>query len=155
MRRKEKEITDRRAIDSIIKRSTVCRLAMSENGQPYITPMNFGYDGRNLYFHGARAGRKIDILKKNNRVCFEFDVDCRIVRSKTACKWSAGYQSVVGFGRASFVEDIEPKKAALDIIMRQYSDESFEYLKKSLDKITIIKVEIENITGKSSGQAQI
>ena len=74
MRRKDKEITDREVIDSIINESTFCRLALSQDDRPYIVPLTFGYDGTALYFHGALAGKKIDILRKNINVCFEFDL---------------------------------------------------------------------------------
>ncbi|NMC96524.1 MAG: pyridoxamine 5'-phosphate oxidase family protein, partial [Deltaproteobacteria bacterium] len=74
MRKKERAIKDRKDIDGIIRRCRVCRLAMSDDDQPYIIPLNFGYDGFCLYFHAAPEGRKIDILKRNNRVGFEFDI---------------------------------------------------------------------------------
>jgi nitroimidazol reductase NimA-like FMN-containing flavoprotein (pyridoxamine 5'-phosphate oxidase superfamily) len=50
MRRSEKEITERSAIDEIINRCLVCRLALSDGGIPYVIPMNFGYEGNTLYF---------------------------------------------------------------------------------------------------------
>ena len=80
--RGKKEFTMR---DSIIGRSSVCRLGMSDNGQPYIVPLSFGYDGRFLYVHAAVDGRKVDILKRNNRVCFEFDRLEEVTSSEQAC----------------------------------------------------------------------
>ena len=71
MRRKDKEIKDKEVIESIIKRATVCRIALSENNVPYIVPLSFGYKDNCLYFHSAPEGRKIDIIKQNNNVCFE------------------------------------------------------------------------------------
>ena len=56
MRRNDREITDRRDIDEIIKRCRVCHLAMCDDGQPYVVPLNFGYDGRFLFFHTASEG---------------------------------------------------------------------------------------------------
>jgi len=64
MRRREKQITDRSQIEAIIARSQVCRLALSDGGQPYIVPLCFGYRRSRLYFHSAAAGRKIDILRR-------------------------------------------------------------------------------------------
>ena len=66
MRRSEKEITDKLAIEKIINASLVCRLALSDGNQPYIVPLCFGYQDRTLYFHSALEGKKIDILKKIN-----------------------------------------------------------------------------------------
>jgi nitroimidazol reductase NimA-like FMN-containing flavoprotein (pyridoxamine 5'-phosphate oxidase superfamily) len=60
------------------------------------------------------------------------------------------YRSVIGYGRASFVEDPEEKRKALDIIMAQYADGAFEYSEKLFGKALVIKVEIESMTGKKS-----
>ena len=54
MRRAEKEIKDQTDIDNIIKEARVCRLAMADKDQPYVVPLNFGYDYPYLYFHDAR-----------------------------------------------------------------------------------------------------
>ena len=105
MRRKEKEITNRAVIDAIIRQARVCRLALSEDNQPYIVPLCFGYENDALYFHSAPEGRKLDILKKNNKVCFEFDNVGEILTAEKACCWSMQYRSVIGFGQAQFIDD--------------------------------------------------
>jgi hypothetical protein len=150
MRRKDKEIADRAEMESIIRESTICRLALADNEQPYIVPLCFGYKDNSLYFHSASEGKKIDILRKNKNVCFEFDVGSKIKTGKPACEWGMKYRSVIGFGKASFLEDSDSKQAALDIIMQQYSDESFAYSEKILKKTLVIKVEITHMTGKQS-----
>ena len=153
MRRTDKEIADRAQIESIIQRSMVCRLAMADNNQPYIVPLCFGYKDQTLYFHSAGQGKKLDILKKNNRVCFEFDIDYELIKEDKACDWGMKYKSVVGFGRASFIKDFESKCKALDVIMQQYSGASFVYPETKVKNIVVIKVEIENMTGKYSEPA--
>lgn len=149
MRRKEKEMKDPDAISSVIRRSAVCRLGMSDDNQPYVIPMSFGYKEGALYFHSATEGRKIEILQKNPRVCIEFDVDCRVKTGDSACKWGFVFQSAIAFGVASFVSDLKEKQAALDVIMRQYSNEVFTYPESALEKILIIKVNITELTGKA------
>lgn len=150
MRRKDKEMTDPDAIVSVIRRSTVCRLGMSDNDQPYVVPMSFGYKDAAVYFHCAPEGRKMDILRKNPRVCIEFDVDCRLKTGDSACKWGFFFQSAIAFGVAAFIEDLTEKQAALDIIMRQYSSEAFTYPESALEKIVVIKVSITELTGKAA-----
>ena len=151
MLRKDKEIRDIAAIEDIICRASVCRLALSENDHPYIVPLCFGYKDNTLYFHSAGEGKKLDILRKNNNVCFEIDVDYDVIRVDKACKWGLRYQSVIGFGKAVFVNDVESKRRAFDIIMQNYSDGSFEYSSEAIKNAVIIKVEIEGMTGKKSG----
>ena len=151
MRRKEKEITDKSEIESIIRKSFVCRLGIVDEGLPYIVPLCFGYDKGALFFHSAKEGRKIEILKKNNQVCFEFDIAPEVQPGgRTACAWGMKYRSVIGFGKAAFIEDPGEKRKALDIIMRQYDDGDFEYSEKAFGKALVIKVDIESMTGKKS-----
>jgi len=151
MRRKDLEITDRKEIDAVIEAAKVCHLAMSEAGRPYVVPMCFGYDGGSLYLHSAPAGRKIETLKHNASVCFEITDVGDVVEADAACNFEMKYRSVIGFGRAVFLTDPEEKRRALDCIVEQYTPKKFEYPPPMIKGVAVIKVEIEAITGKSSG----
>lgn len=149
MRKKEREIKDRNLIDDIIRRCRVCRLAMCDEGPPYIVPLSFGYDGQYLYFHCAREGKKIDIIRKNNQVGFEFDILNEIVKAEKACDWGTRYESVIGSGSAEIVDDLEAKKTALEFIMRQYGSALTDFSDDVLKKTLIIRVKILAISGKA------
>lgn len=151
MRRKEREITDRAAIDEILGRATICRLGLADDGEPYVVPLCFGYDGEALFFHSATSGRKIDMIGRNSRVCFEVDVDQEIVEAAEACGWTMKYRSVIGFGRARFIDDPVEREEGLHTLMRHYSDEAFTMARGAMAKTLVIKVEIESMTGKESG----
>jgi uncharacterized protein len=150
MRRSDKEITDKKAIEDIILRSKVCKLAMCENNMPYIVPLCFGFKNNTLYFHSAPKGKKIEILKKNPNVCFEFEIFTQVIKSAKACKWGMKYESVIGFGKAGFITDDDLKRQAFDIIMNQYADGSFIYEDALLKSVVLITVEIHSMTGKQS-----
>lgn len=84
MRKTEDEIKDPKEIESIIQQAQVCRIAFSMGNIPYIVPMNFGYQANCLYFHGATAGQKLDMLRQNDQVCFEIDINDQIVKAPGA-----------------------------------------------------------------------
>jgi len=151
MRREDKEITYPPYIETIIARAIVCRLALSDDGQPYVVPLCYGYKDNTLYLHTAREGRKLDILRKNDRVCIEIDIDCEVVQSDDPCNWSVKYRSVIGFGRASFIVDEEEKQTALNIITSHYGGEPHAYDAGNVRRTTVIKVALESLTGKHSG----
>lgn len=151
MRRKEKEIFDRREMDEIIRRSSVLRLAMVDGGRPYLVPVCFGYHENALYIHCAPEGRKIDILRQSPLVCFEFDLDASIVRADKACNWTVRYSSVIGYGVAVFIHDARLKRDALKIIMNQYADAEIHIPEKAVDTVAIIRIDIMEMTGKRSG----
>jgi nitroimidazol reductase NimA-like FMN-containing flavoprotein (pyridoxamine 5'-phosphate oxidase superfamily) len=110
----------------------------------------FGFKDGCLYFHSAQEGRKIDILRKNNKVCFEMDIDTEMIEGEKGCEWGIRYSSVIGFGTASFVEDGEEMKEALSVLLEHYSDKKYEFLEQSLKQVTVIKIQVESLTGKST-----
>ncbi len=150
MRRKEKEIKDTAEIEQILSKAFVCRLGLCDNGRPYVVPLCFGYEDNALYFHCAAEGKKLDILRENDNVCFEVDIDCQVIKAEQACRFDFRYKSVIGFGRAQLIEDPELKRRGLDVIMQRFSKGPFEYPQENLKKTMVVKVEIESMTGKKS-----
>ncbi|MFW6137655.1 MAG: pyridoxamine 5'-phosphate oxidase family protein [Spirochaetota bacterium] len=152
MRRNDKAITDQQEIVEVLTSSKICRLALCDDSTPYIVPVNFGYKDNAIYIHTAKQGRKIEILKKNNNVCFEVERDVHIVPSDNACKWGTHYTCVIGYGRAELLSDYDSLKEALEIIMKQQSGRrGWKYKEKNLKRVLIIKINIDSISGKRSG----
>ena len=152
MRRKDKEIVDKEIMESIVQKAIVCRIALSDNNMPYLIPVNFGYKDNVLYFHSATEGKKIEILKKNNKVCIEVDINHKIIAHEKPCSFGMRYNSVIGFGTASFIDDMEKKKDALGIIMDHYAPgKNFEFRERMLNRIVVIQIKIDSMTGKKSG----
>ncbi len=71
MRRKDKEMIDEKEMLSIIDKAIICRVGMCWQDEPYVIPMNFGYQDNYIYLHSAREGRKLDILRNNDKVKVE------------------------------------------------------------------------------------
>jgi len=152
MRRKEREITEIKAVEEIIDRAQICRLAMCVDDQPYVVPLCFGYRAGALYFHCALEGKKLDIVRRNSNVCFECDVDTELVVSGNPCEWGMKGRSVVGFGKISLIEEPRAKRDGFDVIMEHYGAKGpFSYKEKGLEKAMIMKVQIEKMTGKKVG----
>jgi len=149
MRRKDREISDLGEIESIIQRADICRLAFCDRGKPYVVPLCFGYRRGAVYFHSAREGRKLDMIRNNRQVCFEMDIDQELIRSIDRC--SMRYRSVIGSGLASLVEEQYEKAEARDLIMRHYRQEPFIYSEETREGTVIIKVEIKELTRKACG----
>jgi nitroimidazol reductase NimA-like FMN-containing flavoprotein (pyridoxamine 5'-phosphate oxidase superfamily) len=152
MRRGDKQIKSKKEVEKVLQEAKILRISFSEDNRPYLVPMNFGYQDNCIYLHSAPEGKKIDILLKNNRVCFEVDIQTEVVEDSKPCNWGMRYLSVIGFGRAQFLDDIEDKKDAFEVIMKKYSSQrSFEYPEADLKGVTIMKIEIDRMTGKKSG----
>lgn len=151
MRRTDKEITDRESIEGILAEAEVCRLAMTEGDQPYIVPMNFVYDRGCLYFHSAQEGKKLAILRRNPRVCFEVEARVELAPAEKACNWTTRYFSVIGFGEVSLVDEVADKERALQGIMAKYSGRTgWEFTQGMVNTLVVLRVSIEQMTAKKS-----
>ncbi|MBI0583861.1 MAG: pyridoxamine 5'-phosphate oxidase family protein [Methanomassiliicoccus sp.] len=154
MRLKEKEITDRKEIEELLLSEKVCRMAMCDGDTPYVIPTTYGYRDGAIYIHSSKKGRKIDVLRDNSRVCFVIDTGHQLVQGPldTSCKSTIKFKSVIGSGRARFLEDPEEKRMAMTIIMEQmFGRQKFQYSEEGVRDMAIIKVELESVTGKKSG----
>lgn len=149
MRRKEK-LMDKKAIEAFISEQNVLRLGLSVDGQPYVVPLNYGYKDGTFYIHCAKEGKKLEMLQANSKVCIEIDGHHELVVGENACQYTMRFTSVIGFGKASILSDKEEVRHGLDILMAQFSDLSFSYNDKALERVVIIKVNMDEMTGKSS-----
>ena len=153
MRRNDREVKSQEEIRSIIKSSDVCRVAFADNNTPYIVTMNFGFvDGGIplLYFHCAPEGRKIEIIRKNNYVCFEMDTDHVIYSGEKGCDWGMKFRSVIGYGRIFIAEGEAERIKGLNAVMEHYGGKGpFTYAGSVMKRTTVLRLEIEEMTGKS------
>ena len=153
MRRADKEVVDVPSMLAILDKCEVMRIALCADNMPYIVPMNFAYevaDGAVLiYFHCAKEGKKLDLIRQNNAVCFEADCSCKIREAESACNWSTAYESVIGEGEITIVEDETHKAKALDTLMKRYGFKGVpSYSPKELEAVLVLKIHVSSMTGK-------
>ncbi len=153
MRRKDREITDRAAIDAVLTEGRLLHLALADDNIPFVVPVFYAYDHTGLFFHCARAGTKVRIMERNPRVSFVVSLDHGIVESDAACDFEARHRTVIGHGRAVFVTDEAAKIAALDRIVARFTPRHFDYPKANLAVTNVVRIEIASIKGKTHGLA--
>lgn len=151
MRRKDREIINRHEIDSILEESRILHLAMSADNQPFLVPLYYAYDGSSLYFHSAKMGTKMEILRKNPRVCFSVMQDYGFLEADEACDFEARHQTVIGSGVVHAVENATEKARILRSIIRRFTDKNFELPEANIQRTAVMRIEIESIKGKRHG----
>lgn len=153
MRRSECEVTDPAVIQHMLGRATVCRVAMVDGNDPYLVPMNCGWDGDHLYLHAALQGRKLDILRANPRVCVEVDEDIQVVTGATGEECTATYVTILGTGAVSFVLDPQAKARDLNIILHQCHPGVPEeiFTNDALARVTVLEVQFDHLSCKAKG----
>ena len=154
MRRKDREVTDPKELMQIIDQCKVCRIAMHDKAGLYIVPMNFGYRYENnqlvLFFHSAKEGRKINALKENSDVGFEMDCEHNLITADVACQYGYFFKSIIGNGKAIFIDDVEEKKVALALLMKYQTGQDFSFVDEMVSSVTVFKIMVQNFSGKDS-----
>lgn len=153
MRRKDREVTDLNAIVDIINECNIIRIGLSDGDYPYIVPVNFAYtvEGKEIcfYIHGAMAGKKYEMLKKNPYCSFEMDIPLEMDCIVEAGDVTMRYKSVMGKCKAEFLQDEEKQMAIDDIIMARYEEtKNFKYNKDTVKRTAVVKLTVTDISAK-------
>lgn len=148
------KIEDQQVIDEIIRKAEVCTMSMVDGDSPYAVPMNFGYVNGEIILHTAPVGKKLEVLKKNPKVCLSFYVDekLNIRHEKVACSYSMKFRSVLAFGEVETIEDIEEKTKAMNEVMKQYTGKNdFSYNEPAIRGVHLMKVKVKEFTAFNRG----
>ena len=150
--RREREVTDINKIIEILDKSKVVRIGLVDGDEAYVVPMNYGYTYENekltLYLHGARRGKKIDLMQKNPKVFFEMDCDIVPFEGDVACKYGITYSSIMGKGKATILENPEEKMQALTYLMKTQTNKDFEFTEKLVSVVAVIRIDVTEFTAK-------
>ncbi|MCW3986718.1 MAG: pyridoxamine 5'-phosphate oxidase family protein [Candidatus Bathyarchaeota archaeon] len=150
MRRNDKKMSMEET-KSFLRDASVGRLAMSKDDQPYVIPINFVYFKEKIFFHCAREGQKISSLLTNSFICFEVDEFLGMRKGRTSCTSTVKYRSVIAFGKASFVDDVDAKKKVLTLLVKKYVGAytgSFD--EETFERTLLVAITVERMTGKKS-----
>ena len=113
MRKADREIKSFDGIVDVLSRCDTVRLGISDTDAPYIVPVSFGFEVLNgniaVYFHGAKEGRKAELLRTLPRVCIEADLCHGFVENGTG-GYTCDYESVMGYGFVELLEGEEAEK---------------------------------------------
>lgn len=154
MRRADRQITDPVRIEEILGKAKVLHMALYDDEYPYVVPLHYGYCFENdqliLYCHGAKEGKKLDLINKNPKVCIELDCEVEAVDGgDVACQYSSYYASVIGFGTACILEEVEDKKEGLNCLMLNQAGRTFEFNENMVRGVAVIKITLDRYTAKA------
>jgi len=139
-----------RDIIDILRRADTIRLGLHGEPYPYVVPLSFGLEendgGIALYFHGAKAGLKHELIAKNPHVCVEADIFHRYAETPTGGVTTV-YESVIGFGTAARVDGEEAAKG-LNLLLARCGCENYGFDRAALETTWVYKIALTSVTGK-------
>jgi nitroimidazol reductase NimA-like FMN-containing flavoprotein (pyridoxamine 5'-phosphate oxidase superfamily) len=158
IRRKEKEIKDRDAMIAILEEAKYITIAMCKDNEPYLVTLSHGYDKEShcIYFHCAKEGKKIQILMEHNKVWGQALIDKGYVQG--GCDHL--YATTQFMGKVTFVEDLEERRHALEVMIKALDDEPAKVMEnqlteKSIEGVQIGRIDIGYMSGKKSEKVVI
>lgn len=162
MRRTDREITNLNEMIDVMKTCEVCHVGFFDDEYPYVVPMNFGIQVNGcdvtLYFHGANAGKKHDLIKKNNKVAFAMECTHGIVtgREVGACECTMEFECIMGTGVIDYVDDTD-KLEALHTLLDHYNvfeGSGFHFHDEVIPRTSVLRLKVNDLTGKKRNVAQ-
>jgi nitroimidazol reductase NimA-like FMN-containing flavoprotein (pyridoxamine 5'-phosphate oxidase superfamily) len=150
MRRNKQKLSKTIAI-TMLKTATAGVLAVhGDEGYPYAVPVSHVYDDGRLFFHSAVEGHKVDAIRQNAKVSF-----CVIQQDEVIPEaLTTLYRSVIVFGTAKILTDAKEKQHALECLAHRFSEDYMEKARDEIrndwDRLIVVEVKIEHITGKAS-----
>jgi hypothetical protein len=154
MRRKDREITDIATLKEILQKGDACSLALVDGMRPYVVTLNYGFEWNGdlpvFWFHCAKEGRKIDLIRKNAAACVSVDVDHELIKGDKGCDWSMKFRSVVAEGEVEIVEDPAEQKRGMDVVMEHYAGPNgWEPYDERVLKVTaLLRMRVSSVSGK-------
>lgn len=156
MPRADRQVTNREEILKIMDGCDALTLALMDGEYPYTIPMNFGWEDQSgqlvLYMHGAKDGKKLELIRQNPNAAFSMSRNHRCILGKVACASLFQYESVCGRGKIEILEDDE-RMHALTVLMRQYDrTQEHVFTQKHAAAVSVLKLTVEEFTGKRREQ---
>ena len=137
---------------AILERGTSGVLALAgDDGYPYAVPISYVYDGEKLYFHSAKAGHKLDAIRREPKASF-----CVIGQDQVVpAEYTTYFHSVIAFGRIRILEDEGEKRTAIEKLAAKYAPEdSLENRRKAIDRerkpLCMLEMTIDHLSGKEA-----
>ena len=149
--RRAKQLLPKEAAEEILRNATSGVLAVcGDDGYPYAVPVSFLYADGKIYFHGAKAGHKLDAIRRNDKVSF-----CVIEQDEVIPEtFSTDFRSVIAFGHARELTDDAEKLRAIRMLAEKYSPElkekAEEEIKSGWNALCMVEIQVEHLTGKES-----
>ncbi len=149
IRKKKNQISDEAAKELLRTSRRGVFAVNGDDGYPYAIPINFLYDedAQKIYFHGSRAGHKVDSLRACDKVCFTVYGNETIKDEP----WAPYMQSVVVVGRCRLLESGEESLALVKrFAMKYYPDESLVDIEiaEGGKAVQMYEITIEHYSGK-------
>jgi len=152
MRRSDREVTESDQIIEILDDNKIIFVSFTDQDYPYVIPLNYGYewvdDQLVFYFHSAVAGKKLELLKRSNKVGFALGKEGAYIFGQSDCDTGVMFESVVGCGQIHIIDDEQQASHALANLYKHQVDREAAFSKQQIERVLVYKLVVEGFSGK-------
>lgn len=150
MRRTKQLLSEEKSVEVLNKATSGVLAVSGDDNYPYAVPLSYVYNNNKIYFHCAKKGHKIDAITNNSKVSF-----CVVDKDEVVPEeYTTYFRSVIVFGKAKIIEDVDEKRFALEILSKKYSPDhnegSLKEIEKFFNQVCVLELTIEHISGKEA-----
>lgn len=151
MRRKKQQLTEAEALQMLDEATSGVLSLVDPDGKPYGVPISFARDNKNLYFHSALQGRKLEAVRHCPWASFCVIAQDEIIPER----FTTEFRSVIASGPIEEITEDQAKRQALELLAEKYSAEVPSAMKdKEIDgglkRCAILKLEMQELSGKEA-----
>lgn len=123
VRLQKRECTDERKIEAFLGQAETGFLGLSDEGKPYVVPLNFVWlkERNSFYFHGAEEGRKMRVMGQNKEACLTVSESYGTIPDPVPAMTDTAYMSVMAFGHMEPVQDLDEATEAMQAMLNKYA----------------------------------
>lgn len=146
----KKEFTNSKIeIEEILLKNSLGFLSLIDDAIPYTIPMTYGYNEGRIILHCAKTGKKIDLIKKNNHVCFTIATQFgHFVPHPQGAVCHAHSDSVICFGIVKIIEDEDERCALLNLFNTCLMKDAREIKKHEIRNCYAVTITIRTMTAR-------
>jgi len=145
----------RTEMEAFLRSEVLGYLSMNGPDGPYVVPLNYAYDDGRILVHCSHSGKKLDMLRADPRVCFAVARQEGPVEQhakKASCHVPS--DSVVCYGRARILDDLDERAAALTAFLRHYKPEAKPMPREDVEACACVEIALTPLTGRRARPAR-
>jgi len=145
-------VYDRAMVHAILDDGYMCTVAFIHEGSPRALPTGYGRIDDFIYIHGSNASTMLAAVLGSPEVCISVAHIDGLVLGRSLFDHTPTFRSVVIYGRAERVTDLDEKRASFQAYAEGFLPSRFAEVRppseKELNGVTVLRVPLQEAVAK-------
>ena len=136
-------------VETLVKQQLVGRIGCHAKDVTYVVPISFAYDGAYIYGH-TFEGMKVDMMRKNPKVCFQVDDTTDLANWQSAVLWGEFEELAEGPERILALHKLTERRLPLISSETMHLTSQWPFRDEDVSKISgiVFRIRVTEKTGR-------